>query len=36
MKGYLIILFFMTGTANASEVTSNKYTIDSDNQLWKY
>lgn len=33
MKGYLIILFFITGTANASEATSNKYTIDSDNQL---
>lgn len=33
MKGYLIILFFITGAANASEATSNKYTIDSDNQL---
>lgn len=33
MKGYLIILFFITGTANASEAISNKYTIDSDNQL---
>lgn len=33
MKEYLIILFFITGTAKASEVTSNKYTIDSDNQL---
>lgn len=33
MKGYLIILFFFTGTANASEAISNKYSIDSDNQL---
>lgn len=34
MKGCLIILFFITGTANASEAISNKYyTIDSDNQL---
>lgn len=33
MKRYLIILFFITGTSNASEVISDKYTIDSDNQL---
>ncbi|MCM7239188.1 hypothetical protein M8R50_16710 [Enterobacter bugandensis] len=33
MKGCFIILFFITGTANASEATSNKYTIDSAHQL---
>ncbi|MEI9862499.1 lipopolysaccharide transport periplasmic protein LptA [Enterobacter bugandensis] len=33
MKGYLIILFFITCSANALENTSNKYTIDSDSQL---
>nr|WP_176454075.1 lipopolysaccharide transport periplasmic protein LptA [Erwinia piriflorinigrans] len=33
MKRYLIILFFCTGIANASEPVSNRYTIDSENQL---
>lgn len=33
MKGYLIILFFITGVANASGSISTKYTIDSDSQL---
>ncbi|WP_181451947.1 lipopolysaccharide transport periplasmic protein LptA [Pantoea agglomerans] len=32
MKRYIII-FFITGIANASEIISNKYTIESDNQL---
>ena len=35
MKCYLIVLF-LTGIANASEPVSNRYTIYSDNQLWKY
>jgi lipopolysaccharide export system protein LptA len=33
MKGHLIILFFITGIANAFDLKSNKYTIDSDSQL---
>ncbi|EGK4254962.1 lipopolysaccharide transport periplasmic protein LptA [Escherichia coli] len=33
MNKYLIILFFITDTSNASEAISNKYTIDSDSQL---
>ncbi|EFQ6911697.1 lipopolysaccharide transport periplasmic protein LptA [Escherichia coli] len=33
MKRYLIILFFIVGTSDASENISDKYTIDSDKQL---
>ncbi|EJF5505272.1 lipopolysaccharide transport periplasmic protein LptA [Salmonella enterica] len=33
MKGYITILFFITGSVNASNTITNNYTIDSDNQL---
>ncbi|MFP1771709.1 lipopolysaccharide transport periplasmic protein LptA [Lonsdalea quercina] len=33
MKGYLIILFFVTGIVNAAEAISDNYSITSDSQL---
>ena len=33
MKTYLIVLFFITNAASAANAISNKYTIDSDQQL---